>query len=87
MSRRLRQVGFMVCWGELASSSRESLVQILEVALTAPNAPAEILQELLSLAEYMERHDQQLPLNIRMLGDVATRCQVVRLCAVRRSEE
>ena len=26
------------------------------------------------MAEYMERHDQQLPLNIRMLGDVATRC-------------
>ena len=36
--------------------------------------PTVVLQELLLLAEYMERNDLQLPLNIRMLGDIATRC-------------
>ena len=32
------------------------------------------LQELLALAEYMERHDEICRSNIRMLGDIATKC-------------
>ena len=74
LARRLFDVGFMACWGELEPLSRDSLVAAIEAALTASSTPTEVLQELLALAEYMERHDQQLPLNIRMLGDVATRC-------------
>ena len=65
----------MACWGELGGSSRESLVHILEVALSAHTTPREIQQELLALNEYMGRHDYQLPISIRMQGDVATRCQ------------
>ncbi|KAL1523775.1 hypothetical protein AB1Y20_018699 [Prymnesium parvum] len=75
LARRLFQVGFMACWSELDGSSRLSLVQILEVALSASSTPSEILQELLALSEYMERHDFQLPMSIRMQGDIATRCQ------------
>ena len=74
LARRLFDVGFMACWGELSAESRESLIAAIEAALTAPTTPTEVLQELLALAEYMERRDQQLPLNIRMLGDIATRC-------------
>ena len=73
-AQRLFNVAFMVCWGVLEPSSRDSLVAAIEQALTAPTAPSEVLQGLLGLAEYMERHDQQLPLNLRMLGDIATRC-------------
>ena len=65
----------MACWGELGGLSRESLVHILEVALSAQTTPREIQQELLALSEYMGRHDYQLPISIRMQGDVATRCQ------------
>ena len=75
LARRLFQVGFMACWEELSTSSRESLVQSLEAAFSAPSTPTEILQALLALAEYMERHDRQLPMNTRTLGDIATRCQ------------
>ena len=74
LAQRLFNVAFMVCWGVLEPSSRDSLVAAIEQALTAPTAPSEVLQGLLGLAEYMERHDQQLPLNLRMLGDIATRC-------------
>ena len=75
LARRLFQVGFMACWEELSTASRESLVQSLEAAFSAPSTPTEILQALLALAEYMERHDRQLPMNTRTLGDIATRCQ------------
>ena len=74
LARRLFDVGFMACWGELSPASRESLIASIEAAITAPTTPTEVLLELLALAEYMERRDQQLPLNIRMLGDIATRC-------------
>jgi hypothetical protein len=72
LARRLFDVGFMACWGELSPASRESLIASIEAAITAPTTPTEVLLELLALAEYMERRDQQLPLNIRMLGDIAT---------------
>ena len=74
LARRLFDVGFMACWGELEPHSRSSLIASIETALTAQTTPVEVLQELLALAEYMERRDQQLPLNIRMLGDIATKC-------------
>ena len=71
LARRLFDVGFMACWGELSPASRESLIASIEAAITAPTTPTEVLLELLALAEYMERRDQQLPLNIRMLDDIA----------------
>ena len=74
LARRLFNVAFLACWGVLEATSRESLVAAIEQALTGLTAPAEVLQELLALAEYMERHDCQLPLNLRMLGDIASRC-------------
>ena len=70
LARRLFNFGFMACWGELEPTARDSLVGAIEAALTTPSTPTEVLQELLNLAEYMERHDQQLPLNTRMLGDI-----------------
>ena len=54
LARRLFNVGFMACWGELEATSRESLVVAIEAALTTPSTPTEVLQELLNLAEYME---------------------------------
>jgi FKBP12-rapamycin complex-associated protein len=35
-----------------------------------------VLQTLLALAEFMEHDERPLPIDIRLLGDVAARCQV-----------
>ena len=74
LGRRLFQVAFISCWAELGAEARESFVLSLEYALHAPSTPEEILQELLALAEYMERHDFPLPISARTLGDIASSC-------------
>jgi len=74
LARRLFQVSFIAAWSELSASSRESIVQSIELAFLSPSTPTEILQELLALAEYMERHDSALPISVRTLGEVATSC-------------
>ena len=74
LARRLFQVGFMACWEALSRESRESLAQSLEYALTSPSTPTDILHILLALAEYLERHERQLPMDPRTLAHISTRC-------------
>ena len=53
-------------------------VRALELAFSeerSPNVPAEVLQTLLQLAEFMEHDERRLPIDIRLLGAVAERCQ------------
>jgi FKBP12-rapamycin complex-associated protein len=46
----------------------------LTTALTTPSTPPEIIQALLNLAEFMERNEKSLPIDIRTLGQYARRC-------------
>ncbi|KAI7579023.1 TOR1 phosphatidylinositol 3-kinase, partial [Hortaea werneckii] len=74
LARSLFNSAFVSCWTELYDQYQEELVRSLEVALTSPNIPPEILQILLNLAEFMEHDDKALPIDVRTLGMYAGKC-------------
>ncbi|KTW30812.1 hypothetical protein T552_00524 [Pneumocystis carinii B80] len=74
LSRELFNVAFLSCWNELSDHYQEELVRSIEIALASPNIPAETLQNLLNLAEFMEHDDKTLPIDIRTLGAYAAKC-------------
>lgn len=52
-------LGFISCWNELDETSKHDLMKNLEKALFSPNIPAEILQTLLNLCEFMENEEKR----------------------------
>ncbi|KAK9470032.1 armadillo-type protein [Dipodascopsis tothii] len=74
LAKDLFNVSFVSCWTELYEQYQDELVRALEIALMSPKIPPEILQTLLNLAEFMEHDDKALPMDIRTLGQYATRC-------------
>ena len=74
LARSLFNSAFVSCWTELYDQYQEELVRSIEVALTSPNIPPEILQVLLNLAEFMEHDDKALPIDVRTLGMYAGKC-------------
>ncbi|KAF1821278.1 TOR1 phosphatidylinositol 3-kinase [Dissoconium aciculare CBS 342.82] len=74
LARSLFNSAFVSCWTELYDQYQEELVRAIEVALTSPNIPPEILQVLLNLAEFMEHDDKALPIDVRTLGMYAAKC-------------
>ncbi|KAI9000239.1 armadillo-type protein [Gaertneriomyces semiglobifer] len=74
LARELFNASFVSCWSELYDQFQDELVRCLEMALTSPNIPPEILQTLLNLAEFMEHDDKALPIDIRTLGLYAAKC-------------
>lgn len=74
LARSLFNSAFVSCWTELYDQYQEELVRAIEVALTSPNIPPEILQILLNLAEFMEHDDKALPIDVRTLGMYAGKC-------------
>ena len=74
LARSLFNSAFVSCWTELYDQYQEELVRSIEVAITSPNIPPEILQILLNLAEFMEHDDKALPIDVRTLGMYAGKC-------------
>ncbi|WPH02862.1 Hypothetical protein R9X50_00573000 [Acrodontium crateriforme] len=74
LAKSLFNSAFVSCWTELYDQYQEELVRAIEVALTSPNIPPEILQVLLNLAEFMEHDDKALPIDVRTLGMYAGKC-------------
>ena len=73
LSKDLFNSAFASCWPELYDQYQEELIRSLEIALTSPSIPPEILQILLNLCEFMEHDDKALPIDIRTLGQYAGR--------------
>ena len=73
LSKDLFNSAFASCWPELYDQYQEELIRSLEIALTSPSIPPEILQVLLNLCEFMEHDDKALPIDIRTLGQYAGR--------------
>jgi FKBP12-rapamycin complex-associated protein len=69
----LFNAAFLSCWSELPEQYQDELVSALETALTSPSLPSTVLHQLLNLAEFMERAERALPLDIRTLGTLAAR--------------
>ncbi|KAK8706592.1 hypothetical protein V6N13_050150 [Hibiscus sabdariffa] len=75
VGRELFAAGFVSCWSQLNESSQRQLVRSLEMAFSSPNIPPEILATLLNLAEFMERDERPLPIDIRLLAALAEKCR------------
>ena len=73
LAKDLFNSAFASCWPELYDQYQEELIRSLEIALTSPNIPPEILQVLLNLCEFMEHDDKALPIDIRTLGAFAAK--------------
>ena len=73
LAKDLFNSAFVSCWPELFEQYQEELIRSLEIALTSPSIPPEILQILLNLCEFMEHDDRALPIDIRTLGQYAGR--------------
>ncbi|KAI9910180.1 hypothetical protein PsorP6_010397 [Peronosclerospora sorghi] len=74
LARALFNPAFMSCWNELYEQYQDYLVRALETAFQSETIPAEILQTLLNLAEFMEHDVEALPIDIRELGELAQKC-------------
>jgi len=75
LARELFNAGFVSCWSQLEEKAQQEVVRSLEIAFSSPELPAEVLQTLLNLAEFMEHDEKPLPIAISALGLLAERCQ------------
>ncbi|KZT51925.1 phosphatidylinositol 3-kinase [Calocera cornea HHB12733] len=73
LARELFNAAFISCWGQLYDTYQEDFVRAIEVAITTPEAPPEIINILLGLCEFMEHDDRPLGISIRTLGREALR--------------
>ena len=76
LPRELFNTTFASCWAELYEPYQDALVSALEEALLGHNVPADILQCILGLAEFMEHDDRPIPIDIAQLGQVAETCHM-----------
>ena len=74
LAKDLFNAAFVSCWTELYDQYQEELVRSIEKALTSANIPLDILHILLNLAEFMEHDDKALPIDIRELAKIASKC-------------
>ncbi|GMH33501.1 hypothetical protein BSKO_01335 [Bryopsis sp. KO-2023] len=74
LAKDLFPASFISCWSELGAPGQRRLIRSLEAALASPTIPHEIITTLLNLAEFMEHHHSQLPLDTRTLAALAAKC-------------
>ncbi|EPZ33264.1 phosphatidylinositol kinase Tor2 [Rozella allomycis CSF55] len=74
LARELFNVAFISCWTEMFDQFQDELIRSLEIALSSPTIPPEILQIILNLAEFMEHEEMSLPIDVKLLGAYAAKC-------------
>jgi FKBP12-rapamycin complex-associated protein len=74
LALELFNAAFVSCWGELYDQFQDELVRSLAIALTSTTVPPKIQTILLNLAEFMEHDEKPLPIDIRTLGQYASKC-------------
>ncbi len=74
LARELFHAAFVSCWFELLEQYQDHLVRSLEVAFRSESTPPDIVQMLLNLAEFMEHDVEALPIDIRILAELAQKC-------------
>ncbi|KAJ7899711.1 phosphatidylinositol 3-kinase [Mycena leptocephala] len=73
LGKELFNVAFLSCWAELYKQYQDHLVRSLEITLTSPVAPSEVIRRILDLCEYMEHEEKPLPIDHSTLGDYSTK--------------
>ncbi|CAM9593323.1 unnamed protein product, partial [Ectocarpus sp. 12 AP-2014] len=76
LSIALFHAAFVGCWLELSEDAQSHLVRSLKQVMCNKNVPPDILQTLLNLAEFMDHEveGEALPIDIRLLSNLAERC-------------
>ncbi|KAJ6555230.1 phosphatidylinositol 3-kinase [Mycena sp. CBHHK59/15] len=69
LAKELFNAAFLSCWTELYEQYQDHLVRSIEIALTSPTAPSEVIRRLLDLAEFMEHEEKPLPIDHSTLGE------------------
>lgn len=69
--QELFNVAFVSCWQELYEQYQEDLQARIQVAISSPNVPSEVVIAFLTLAEFMEHDEKTLISEPKMLGDYA----------------
>lgn len=67
----LFNVAFVSCWQELYEQYQEDLQSRIQIAISSPNVPSEVVVTFLNLAEFMEHDDKPMLWEPKMLGDYA----------------
>lgn len=70
-ARALFNASFIACWSDLEETDRQQLSRHMRIALGAKNAPPEIIQTILDLAERIEHYGITLTIEPQLLGSVA----------------
>lgn len=71
LAGELFNAAFVSCWSELHDKVQDDLVRNLRLAYGSDTLPPEVLQKLLNLAEFMEHDDKRLPIDGKVLGNLA----------------
>lgn len=74
LARDLFNPSFYSVWIHLYDQYKEDLIGHIQNAMASQNIPPEVLQTLLTLAEFMERDDKPLPLTPKVLAFYAQKC-------------
>ncbi|KAJ2715121.1 phosphatidylinositol kinase- protein kinase tor1, partial [Coemansia spiralis] len=77
LGRNLFNAAFVSCWAQLTGGQQQEIIASLQGVAANREVPAEILQAILGLAEYMERDEKQIPIDLKLLGDYADRCHAL----------
>lgn len=74
LARDLFNPSFYTVWVQLDDNYKDDLIRHVQNAMASTNIPPEVLQTLLTLAEFMERDDKPFPLSPRVLAGYAQKC-------------
>lgn len=68
LGKELFNAAFASCLGDLSAECRAECIGAIEMALSSPLIPSEVAQQLLNVAEFMERQERPLPIDVHSLG-------------------
>lgn len=74
LARDLFNPSFYTVWIQIDDTYKDDLIRHVQNAMASINIPPEVLQTLLTLAEFMERDDKPFPLSPRVLAGYAQKC-------------
>jgi FKBP12-rapamycin complex-associated protein len=77
--RSLFDPAFISCWRALSQQGKDELTDNLVVALKSPHIPADVLQQLLNLIEFMER--ARVPLKLLSIDELGALAEKARAFA------
>ncbi|WWC91382.1 uncharacterized protein L201_006326 [Kwoniella dendrophila CBS 6074] len=70
-SKELFNVAFYSCWQELFESYQEDLWHNLELAITNPSVPPDVVSIILGATQFLEHDEKEVSIESRVLGDYA----------------